>query len=183
MISSLEGEIKFFGENFLIVKVGKIGFKVFVSKKTLEKIRKKDKIFLFTFLNLKERGIELYGFLEYQQLELFELLNAISGIGPKTALYLSSFGSLKELKDNLEKRPEIFKGIGKKKIQKIILELSGKIKRFEKETDKDNEVISALQNLGFSSQEIREALKQIPKKIKQPEEKIKEALKFLGKTK
>ena len=73
-----------------------------------------------------------------------------------------------------------------KKVKKIILELSGKLKDFasipkeEKDDLSRDESFSALVNLGFSKERIRKALSQIPKEIKTPEEKIKEALKILG---
>lgn len=188
MIAHLQGKIILKKEDFIILDVKGIGYKVYLSKRTLTKIPENEKFFkLFTFLYLREEKMELYGFLNFQELELFEILKGISGVGPKSALALSSFGSLEKLKEVLKSPDEEFfrevKGIGKKRIQKIILEITGKIKDFKKEqiSSKD-EALEALKSLGISSQMAKTALLKVPKEIKDPENRVKEALKILGKS-
>lgn len=187
MISYLEGRIISKKEKFLILDVNKVGYKVFLSKRTLSKLPEIGKpLKLFCFLKVKETALELYGFLNQKELEFFEILDSIRGIGPKAALEISSLGSLEEIKKRIlsqdEKLFEGIPGIGRKKAAAIILELSGKIKDIfkEKKITEVDEAEQALITLGFSRQKSKEALSKISKDIKNTEQKIKEALKILG---
>jgi len=187
MISYLKGKIILKKEKFIILNVNNVGYKVFVSEKTLSNISGEEAE-LFCSLNVKETSMELYGFLDYEELEFFEILRSISGIGPKASLEIASLGPLENFKKEVEEgNTEIFEnisGIGKKKAQKIILELSGKLKEAMKERKKSNETVSeesqALMNLGFSKQESQEALSKVPSGITSSEERIKKALEILG---
>ena len=190
MISYLEGNILLKRDRFIILKVNHIGYKIFLSKKAISKISKKDNRFirLFCYLNVKENVLDLYGFLSLEELNFFELINNISGVGPKAALEISSLGSLDRIRNKILNRDEnIFEGIsgiGKKKAQKIILELSGQIKEIDKKrlrkTNKKDEIVDALVNLGFSRVQAKSAVSRIPKGINSDEQKIKEALRILG---
>tara|TARA_Y100000310_G_scaffold85265_1_gene82101 strand:+ start:16740 stop:17345 length:606 start_codon:yes stop_codon:yes gene_type:complete len=187
MISSLQGKILFKEINFIVLDVNGIGYKVFLSEKTLHRIAK-EQVFLklFTFLHVKEDALALYGFLSKEELDLFETLYGISGIGPKAALSLSAIGSVEEFKKTIDKDGfkvfEAVKGIGRKKIQKIVLELTGKLTKLEKkEPLSEDPAVDALVSLGFSRQKSREVLKEVLPKIKDSEQRVKEALKILGK--
>lgn len=183
MLSYVIGKIILRDESFVILEANSIGYKVFLSPKNLNSIAENgQELKVFTFLRFREPSIELYGFLTYDELRLFEVLNGISGIGPKTALSLTSFGTLENLKKALEKGDNQVKGIGKKKMQKIILEITGKIKEVSasKPSEQKDETMEALISLGFPLQKAKQALSHIPKQIQDPESKIKEALKILG---
>lgn len=187
MISYLRGKIILKGERFIILDVNGVGYKVFISQKTLNKIPQKDQILkVFCYLNVRENALELYGFLGQKELESFETLINLPSIGPKAALEISSLGSIEKIKEALEKEDEkiikeIF-SIGKKKAQIIILELSRKIKLPPKEKSlSEDEAFQALINLGFPRQKVKEALSKIPKEITETEKKIKETLKLLTK--
>ncbi len=191
MISYLEGEIIQKNDDFVVLKTNGVGFQVFCSEETLKSLpQKKETLKIFCYLDVTERSLKLYGFLKQKQLKLFKLVRNISGIGPKAALQISSLQSLEKIKKEIkEGNTRIFEdipGIGKKKAQKIILELSGKIASLEKnqkkKTKKASQAVNALINLGFSSKEARDALSKAPKKIKKTEEKVKKALEILGKT-
>lgn len=166
-----------------MVEIAGIGYKVFCSPNTLKNISEGAEIKIFTHLHLKEDAAELYGFLNQEELGLFETLNEISGIGPKTAMMLASLGSLEKLKEIMEsgKLPPEIKGIGQKRMQKILLELTGKIKELKKpnEADSADDAAEALASLGFPKQKVREVLAKIPGDISK-EERIKMALKILG---
>ena len=180
MITFLKGKVIYKGSKSIFLLVNDIGYEIFLSPSNLKKIKEGTEEEFYTQLVLKEKEIELYGFLSFSELELFKLLKTISGVGPKIALIFAEAGSLQNLKFKLEnEKPP--KGIGTKKIQKILLELTGKIKEVEKKQDKDEEVINALKSLGFSYKEIKNALSQIDKNIKNLEDKIKAALQFLAK--
>lgn len=182
MIHYLKGKVESKGEKFAVIEVAGVGYKVFCSPSTLKKLAEGKEIKLLTFLVLKEDIVELYGFLKAEELRLFKTLNDISGIGPKTAMLLASLGSLEKLKEIIEKGqlPREIKGIGRKKAQKILLELTGKVKEIEKpQITKPDGALDALISLGFPKQRAKEVLSKIPEEAGE-EEKIKKALKILG---
>ena len=185
MISYLKGTVVFKREKFIVLDIHGVGYKVFVSQKTLSKIPESaSELKLFCFLNVRETALDLYGFLDREALDFFETVNAISGIGPKLAMEISSLGSLENIKEKIlahdEKVFEGIPGIGHKKAQAIILGLSGKIKDIAKKKVGGDEAEDALINLGFSRQEVKRALTDISKTIHGSEQRIKEALKLLG---
>jgi len=165
--------------------VSGVGYKIFCSPGTLRGIPNNQETEIFTHLHLKEDAIELYGFLNQEELELFEVLNSISGIGPKTAMMLASLGSLEKLKEIMEsgKLPPEIKGIGQKRMQKILLELTGKIKELKKPGafGPEDDATEALASLGFSKQKAGEVLAKISGSLPK-EERIKIAIKALGRS-
>jgi Holliday junction resolvasome RuvABC DNA-binding subunit len=96
-------------------------------------------------------------------------------VGPKSAIDLSFVDSLEELKSLIEKGE--IKGIGEKKLQKILLEITGKVKSINNKIDDD--ALSGLISLGFKKSQAQEALKKVSKEIEDTEQRIKEALKLL----
>ena len=134
---------------------------------------------------IKEDASDLYGFLTYDQMDFFELLMDIHGVGPKAALEISALGPLERIKDRILKQDEkIFAGIpgiGAKKAMTIILELTGKIRLLDGARSKGalDPAEDALVQLGFSKQQAKEALQRVGA-IKDEEERIKSALKVLG---
>lgn len=207
MISYLQGKIILKKDKFIILEVNNIGYKVFLSRQSLLKLPEigesinpvrdyKDKgevqekqisngVKLFCFQNVKEEALDLYGFLDYEELDFFETLNDIRGIGPKAALEISSVGPLEKIKDRIlaqdEKIFEGIPGIGQKKAMTIILELTGKIKMLSgSKSSSIDEAESALMQLGFSRQQAKDALSHVSSNIKNTEERIKLALKNLG---
>jgi Holliday junction DNA helicase RuvA len=186
MISYLNGKIILKRDKFIIVEVNNVGYKVYLNRQTLLRLPEiGEPIKLFCFQNVKEEALDLYGFFTYDELEFFETLMDIRGVGPKSALDISALGSLDKIKERILRQDEkIFEGIpgiGSKKAMTIILELTGKIKMLGNKKDSADESESALMQLGFSKQQAKEALSHVPSNIKNPEERIKLALKNLGK--
>lgn len=184
MISFLNGTILLKKDKFVIIEVAGIGYKVFLSRQTLLRLPEiGSNIKVFTFQNVKEQALDLYGFLTYEELEFFEILNDIKGVGPKAALEISVVGPLDKIKDKILKQDEnVFAGIpgiGAKRASSIILELTGKIKTFGSKSVSVDEAENALVQLGFSKQQAKEALSHI-EKAKSTEERIKLALKYLS---
>jgi len=192
MISYLRGKIRVKDEKFLVLDVAGVGYQIFVSPLTLEEIKDKEEIELFTYLYLREDSMELYGFLTNEEREFFVQLLTVSGVGPKGALGVLSIAKL----DNVKKAiihgdPAILtkvSGIGKKTAERIIIELKNKIdvsglseeiNPSEIEIEESN-AIDALVKLGYSASEARDALKAVDKSIVGVENRIKEALKILG---
>ena len=173
-------------EKFIILEVNGIGYKIFLSRQTLLTLPEIGMpVKLFTYQNVKEEALDLYGFLAYEGLEFFETLMDIRGVGPKSALDISALGSLDKIKDRIlhqdEKIFEGIPGIGSKKAMTIILELTGKIKMLGQKKGSADEAENALTQLGFSKQQAKDALNRVPNSVKNPEERIKSALKHLGK--
>jgi len=187
MISYLNGRIILKKDKFIILEVSGVGYKVFLSRQTLSTLSENaDNLKVFCFQNVKEDALDLYGFLTYDELDFFEVLMDIRGVGPKSALDIAALGSLEKIKDRILKQDEkIFAGIpgiGAKKAMTIILELTGKIKMIDSLKGKVSKdpAEDALTQLGFSLQQAKEALKNVPSNVKDMEERIKQALKNLG---
>lgn len=191
MISYLAGKILKQADRYIIVDVNGVGYKIFVSERLLESIAQAgEDIKLFTYLAIKDNAWELYGFLSLPELEFFELLLSISGIGPKTAMNILSQVSVEDLQEAIVLGEEAIisrgSGIGKKVAARIILELKNKVKKLAKGKDgkssvaEEIEVIDALVTLGYRVGEVRQAMKNLPPEIDKVEDKVKEALKILG---
>jgi len=199
MISYLDGKIILKQDKFIIMEVNGVGYKVFLNRQALLRLSASalgtsaDKpeissVKLFIYHDIREDKSDLYGFLTYEELEFFELLNDIRGVGPKAALEISAVGPLEKIKDRILKHDEnVFAGIpgiGAKRASTIILELTGKIKAFGSASAlraSADEAENALIQLGFSKQQAKEALSHVPSNIKNTEDRVKLALKNLGK--
>ena len=133
MIAYIKGELVEVEENALIIEAGNIGYRVFISTQTLSELPAVGaQIKLHTYFNVREDAMQLYGFLTRDDLEVFQLLLNVNGIGPKAALGVLSglsaddlrFAVLTDDAKTISKAP----GIGGKTAQKIILELKDKLK-------------------------------------------------------
>lgn len=190
MIALLEGKIELKTDKFVIINVGGVGYKVFSSSLILKESGDKgDQTKLFIHLYPRENLLDLYGFLTFEELDFFELLISISGIGPKAALAVLSIASIKDLKASIASGQVSLlikvSGIGKKTAERVILELRNKILVPGSDVRKlvsDDEAIDALISLGYSNRQAREALGKISSRVKSVEDRIKQALKILGKT-
>jgi len=188
MIGILEGKIEISTDKYVVVNVNGVGYKIFISLNTFKNLPEKGiKVKLYTHLYVREDRMELYGFLKKEELDFFELLISISGIGPKGALGVLAIASVETLKRAIANEETAIltkvSGIGKKTAEKIILELKHKIGEefVGKGIGIDSEAIDALMSLGYKVKEAREALKKVPKKIQGVENRVKQALKLLGK--
>jgi Holliday junction DNA helicase RuvA len=190
MITKIEGKLLMKTDKFLIVDTGGISYRVFVSAQTLKRSpQKEENVSLWTHLyNREGASQELYGFWEYAELDFFETLIQISGIGPKSALGVLAVAPLDTLKKAISAGESSYltkvSGIGRKTAEKIILELREKLGNLETNNSmfkEDQDVLAALLSLGYSNNEARDALKNIPDEISGAGARIKEALKILGK--
>ncbi len=185
MIFSLFGKINYKGENFLVLELNNISYQVFVSEKIFKKVKLNERIKIFTYLYSREETQELYGFETIDELEFFKKLLSVSGVGPKIAQGILSLGKISEIKKAIQEGNINFlakvPGVGRKIAQKIIVDFSGKIEEIIKTKISDKKLIDALLKLGYRKDEIKEVISQIPEGIKETKEKIKYALKILGK--
>ena len=189
MIGFIEGKIEYNTDKYVLVNVDGVGYKIYISTNTFKNLpEKSSKIKLFTHLHVREDIMDLYGFLNQEDLEFFELLISISGIGPKGALNILNVASVKTLKKAIANEESSIltkvSGIGKKTAEKIILELKNKVggEFIDEKFGADSEAIDALISLGYRLQEAREALKKIPEATKEVGDKVRHALKILGKS-
>jgi Holliday junction DNA helicase RuvA len=191
MIGFLNGEVVARDDPNIIINVNGVGYKVLASGNVLSKVTLNGKLKLFIYTHVREDAISLFGFLDFLDLKLFENLISVSGIGPKTAMNIFSVGTREEIAQAvITGDVDFFTGVprlGKKNAQKIIIELKSKLGSIEDldlskiDSKENSEVVAALKNFGFSSREALEALKNIKEKGKTTEEKIRMALKELGK--
>ena len=187
MISYIEGKIKLRTGKFLIIAVGGVGYKVFALPDML--IKSKGEAGLWTHLRVREDALGLYGFESYPELEFFETLIQISGIGPKSAMGILSIAPLDTIKKAIASGEVSYltkvSGIGKKTAERIIVELRDKMGQLDESSGAmfkdEQDVLEALKSLGYSPSEAREAIKKIPDSVSGVNARIKEALKMLGK--
>lgn len=182
MIAALRGKILLLN-TFLVIDVGGVGYKVNVPTSILGSVSIGDDIYVHTHQYVREDAIDLYGFRSPEELELFEDLISVSGIGPKAGLALLSQFTTEQLQESivmgdttlLTKVP----GIGKKTAERLILELKGSFSdRLQSATvpGSSHEFVAvALEQLGYSSQEVLQALKNIDRSQSEAEQ-IKAAL-------
>ncbi|QQG42672.1 MAG: Holliday junction branch migration protein RuvA [Candidatus Giovannonibacteria bacterium] len=189
MIGHLEGKVLFKGERHVVLDVGGVGYKIFVPAPA-NKISVNENAKFWTHLHVKEDALELYGFSHQAELEFFESLISISGIGPKSALGVLALAPVDTIKRAIASGDTSYltkiSGIGRKTAEKIVLELKdkmgfGKVSLGGEEFKEDTDILDALEALGYSQREAREMLQKIPASIQGREKRLKEALKMLGK--
>lgn len=192
MIGSLSGVVKAIRKNYLIVATDYIGYKVFVSSQLSMLAEPGKPISLFTHTYVREDQLSLYGFATLPELEFFELLLTVSGIGPKMALGVMSLADLNVIKSGIiSEDPSVFtkvSGVGRKTAERLIVELRGKLSEEEAFTPESQvvatahaDVIDVLMALGYSRTEARKALVEVPKDLQSSEEKVRAALRALAK--
>ena len=135
MIAYLKGELVVKSEEYIIIEVQGIGYKVFMSKKSIDELQENRQVRVYTYLKVREDDISLFGFNTNEELHMFELLISVGGIGAKSAITILSnitpsrfaLAVITNAVNTLKKLP----GIGPKTAQRIILELKDKIKTEE----------------------------------------------------
>ena len=149
-----------------------------------------ESIKLWVHTAVRENSIDLYGFLDIEELSFFELLLEVSGIGPKSALSTLSVAPVSTLRKAIASGDTTYlnkvSGIGRKTAEKIIIELKDKLKEYEGDIatsqvmQEERDILEALRTLGYSQDEAREAIKKIPSNMTEMNNRLKEALKIIG---
>jgi len=194
MIATLSGTIKQKTEKSVTIEVAGVGYEVFSPLPLLERAKVGREAQLYTHLHVREDAMELYGFATQEELEFFKQLISVSGVGPKSALAILSLTSVADLKKAISHGDASLltkvSGIGKKTAERLIVELKSKVDALDAGTATgglenlgDNQAIDGLVGLGYSVREAREALQQVDKNITAVKDRIKAALKSLGKNK
>lgn len=202
MLAYIKGSLEIKTNDYIVIDVGGLGYKVNMSKRALERVGNiGDKIKVYTYYRVREDDISIFGFNTNEELRMFELLLSVSGVGAKVALTILSNIEIAEfalavITEDVTKIVKI-PGIGKKSAQRIILELKDKLKeqqlaeneeqqeetketKQEKNTEAVEEAISALQILGYGKKEIEKAFEKLANKNVSVEELIKKGLTILS---
>src|SRR3989344_6813042 len=190
MIAYLEGLVKFKAINFLIILTRGVGYKVYVPADINSATAVAQNLSLYIHTHVKDDALDLYGFKDAENLTLFELFLSVSGIGPKTAVSIFSVGKIERIKEAIVRGDVAFFSavprLGKKNAQKIIIELRSKLGSLGEldlaaESGETKEIIEALKSFEFSAAESQEAIKALKDFEGNTSDKIRQALKFLGK--
>ncbi len=197
MFYYLSGTVAHIAPFLAVIDCGGVGYACKTTNYTLGTIQKGEQAKLFTYLSVKEDAVDLYGFSTQEELNLFQLLLSVSGVGPKAALSILSSSTPSNLALSIitgdVKTLTAAQGVGKKIAQRIVLELKDKLAKeqgvsFENTSplpsaagtvipeDKAGEAGAALAVLGYSQSEINKALKGIDMASLTLEEVIKQAL-------
>ena len=195
MIHYLIGKLIQKKENHFILEVGGLGLKVFTSINTLKNLSTcADKPVVggeakvFTHLHIREDAWDIYGFSNKAELDFFEKLLSVNGVGPKTALNILNVDTAERLMAAInEGRVDLLtkaSGIGKKTAERVVVELKGKFAQIGSEgltgiMEADSDIVDVLCNLGYTREQARQATLKIDPKVKSIEERIKAALKIL----
>lgn len=202
MISYVRGELAAVEPQKAIVDVGGVGYGVYMSQQALSLLPQPgNEVKLYTYLNVKEDAMQLFGFLTKDDLEIFKLVIGVSGIGPKGGLNILSCMSPDELRFAImsgdAKAISAAPGIGKKTAEKLILELRDKVdiadvlesaahggssedlRAAEAESGMQAEAVQALVALGYGNAESLRAVRKTSPDCQTVEDILKEALKYL----
>ena len=174
MIASLRGKVETLGGDWVVVEVGGVGYQVYMPLSTLNKLGSiGSDIKLYTHFHLREDSATLFGFATIEELNLFQTLTGVSGLGPKLAMAMLSAMSVEQLTIGIAAgSTELLisiPGIGKKMAQRLILELKEKVSGgtfISTEavlTEGNGELLSALTSLGYSPAEAARAVANLPK--------------------
>lgn len=190
MISYLSGVVQNKGRGYLILNVNDVGYKLYVAPNVYAEYNTGQPAEFYTFQRPREDALDLYAFKSLEELEMFELLLSVSGIGPKSAQGVLSIATLSQIKESIAyDDPSILtkvSGVGKKTAERVVLELKSKIGHLEasaSETETSTssaEEIDALVALGYSQQQARQALRKVDPDITGSGDRIREALKGIN---
>ncbi len=198
MIAFVSGILEMKLNGYIVIDVGGIGYKVFMSETAIDSLTDiGDKVKVYTHQHVREDDISLYGFLTMEELNMFELLISVSGVGAKSALSIlanvepSAF-ALAVITNDTSKLVKI-PGVGAKTAARIVLELKDKLKNQDVVAKKENivneakineeeinEAITALQVLGYNRRDIEKAFEKIELNDMKLEDMIKQGLKYLS---
>ncbi len=188
MIGRIKGEVLYKEERALMVDVGGVSYVLSVTPPTAIGATEGADIALWTHLVVKEDALDLYGFIDRDEITLFRLLIGISGIGPKSALNVLALADVTTLATAIASGESAYmtrvSGIGKKLAEKIILELKEKMGNITQHEGgialPETEAIEALEALGYAPRDTRELVRMLTKESMTTQDIIRKALQALG---
>ncbi len=188
MISYLSGTIIDKEDNLITLNVHGVGYGVLASDHTVAAATIGSDAEYYIYTHVREQEMTLYAFAQKQERAMFLLLTSVSGIGPKAALNILSIADVAAISAAISNKDTTIltnvSGIGKKTAEKVIVELQGRIDDFSSEDSatalRDSSAVDALKSMGYSIGEARDALSHVSKDVSDVSERIKLALKSLG---
>jgi holliday junction DNA helicase RuvA len=190
MIYSIEGTLALKDDHFAVVQTGGLGLKLFASRLTIEGLPATGAdVKFYCHLHVREDALDLFGFTTERELVFFEMLIAVSGVGPRSALAILDTGPLDELSAAIkENRPDLLTrapGIGRKTAERVIIELRNKVQAATSEAtvakmETDTDLLDALTSLGYRKEEARAALAKVGKEVEGTEARLRAALAVLS---
>ncbi len=188
MLAYIKGTVLRRGKEKVIVVSQNIGYRIAVIEALLHKISDGQEIELHLHQHIRENSVELYGFASSHEVDFFDQLLSVSGVGPKTALSILNAAPVQKVKTAIARGDRvIFKGVsgvGAKTAERILLELRDRIEGVVGETlayEDDSDICEALIHLGYSPAIARSVVQSLPDTLTGVEERMKAALKSLGK--
>ncbi|MDD5726819.1 MAG: Holliday junction branch migration protein RuvA [Patescibacteria group bacterium] len=185
MLVTLQGMITEVFLDFFILEVNGLGYRLRAHTGTLSSLSVGADKRVYLHEQIREDAYDLYAFLSMDELEFFEKLLSVSGVGPKVAMAVCAAAPLDNLKSRLAQGDADWlaslPGLGKKTAQKIVLELKGKLVEVGVTSDVDRELIEALTNLGYTAFQAREAAKKVPVETGDTSVRLRAVLKILSK--
>lgn len=181
MFSFIKGYVRETEKNYITLENNGIGYQIFVANPFSFPMDEEKKVFIYTYI--KEDEFSLYGFNTLEEKELFLRLISVKGVGPKLALPMFALGSVSGIIDAIDRENILyltkFPKVGEKVARQIILDLKGKLTgSTEVSTSGLEEVVEALESLGYKNSDIKKVLPKVDPSLK-IEEQVKEALKLL----
>lgn len=187
MIASLRGVVSLKNKHSLVVEVAGIGYEVMMTQKMIAEAKIGKEIFLHCYHYIREGSLDLYGFIASETLVMFKMLISVSGIGPRSALSILDIATISEISAAISSsEPKILtrvSGVGSKLAGRIILELKNKMMTVGDEVMMvaDLDAVDGLVQLGYSKSQAKTALELVPSETRDAGQRLKEALKILGK--
>ncbi|MBI4272493.1 Holliday junction branch migration protein RuvA [Candidatus Uhrbacteria bacterium] len=188
MLAYIKGTILRREKGKVIVVVQDIGYRIAVIEALLHKISEGQEIALYLHHHVRENSMELYGFIGAHEVDFFEQLLSVSGVGPKSALSIVNAAPVEKIKAAIARGDRtIFtgvSGVGGKTADRILIELRDRIGVIVAEdggSGDDSDITEALIRLGYSSTIARSVVQSLPDTLIEVEERMKAALKSLGK--
>ena len=196
MLYSVRGNVIHMEQGFVVIECAGVGYRCQTTLNTMKNIKNGTEATLYTYLNVREDAVELYGFYSTQELSCFKTLTSVSGVGPKMALSLLSELSPEQIAMCVSasdvKSLTRAQGVGPKLAQRIILELKDKLSVFPQsdmtveskgsviaDTGKIPQAVAALAVLGYSAADVTPVLSRLDQSLTVTE-RISETLKRMG---
>ena len=186
MIGFVRGKVHAYGLDWVLLDVHDVGYRI--SFYHPEALAKDKEMTIYTYQNVREDEISLYGFLSLEEYDLFTQLISVKGLGPRIASNILSRASVESIVSAIEEGNVDFMqkmpGIGKKTASQIILDLKGKLVESKEETvdnSRFNDVIEVLKSFGYKAAEIKPVIKKLEKEEGSTNELIMKALSMLRK--
>ena len=198
MIASLSGKISYKTselrkDGYVVLDVNGVGYKVFIPKSNLKNLEEGRSIIVYTYFSVSEYSMDLYGFLDPADKTFFTLLLDVPGIGPKKAMDILGKTTMREVQqaiidDDYTLLTKV-SGLSEKTAEKIVMTLKSKVESLSARPkdgagqvikNADVQAFEALVDFGYSAQEAKRALGQVDKSVADVGERIKQALKLMG---